>query len=78
MTTRAIVNRILNDGTTSDNNYYKFHEVVHYYFKESLPEIQKKFPIKDNVICNSVWIDFNNRLEVSWDTVEFLLINTNL
>ena len=33
MTTRAIVNRLLNDGTISDNNYYKFHEVVHYYFR---------------------------------------------
>ena len=78
MTTRAIVNRLLNDGTISDNNYYKFHEAVHYYFKESLPYIEKKFPIKDDVICNSVWIDFNNRLEVSWFNVEFLLINTNL
>ena len=33
MSTRATVNRLLNDGTISDNNYYKFHEAVHYYFR---------------------------------------------
>ena len=54
MTTRAIVNRLLNDGTISDNNYCKFHEAVHYYFKESLFYIQKTFPTNDDVICNSV------------------------
>ena len=73
MTTRAIANRLLNNGTISDNNYYKFHEAVPYYFKESLSYIQKKFPINDDVICNSVWIDFNKCLEVSWDNVEFFV-----
>ena len=67
MTTRAIVNRLLNDGTISDNNYYKFHEAVHYYFRESLYCTQKKFPINDDVICNSVW------MEVPWDNVEFFV-----
>ena len=46
---------------------------MQYYFKESLSYIQKKFPINDDVICNSVWIDFNKRLEVSWDNVEFFV-----
>ena len=50
MSTRATINRLLNDGTISDNNYYKFHEAVHYYFKESLSYIQETFPIND-VIC---------------------------
>ena len=71
--TRAIVNRLLNDGAISDNNYYKFYEAVHYYFKESLSYIQKKFPINDDLICNSVLIDFNKRSEVSWDNVEFFV-----
>ena len=67
MTTAAIVNRLLNDGTSSDNNYYKFHEAVHYYY------IQKKCPINDGVVCNSVWIDFNKRSEVSWDNAEIFV-----
>ena len=72
MSTRATVNRLLNDGTISDNNYYKFHEAVHYYFKESLSYIQETFPIND-VICVSVWIDFSKRWEVLWDNVEFFV-----
>ena len=73
MSTRATVNRLLNDGTISDNNYYKFHKAVHYYFKESLSYIQKKFPMNDDVICNSVWTDFNKGSEVSWDNVELFV-----
>ena len=73
MTTRAIVNRLLNHGTISDNNYYKSHEAVHYYFTECLSYTQKKVPINDDAICNSVWIDFNKCLEVSWDNVEFFV-----
>ena len=46
---------------------------MNYYFKESLSYIQKKFPINDDVICNSVWVDFNERSEVSWNSVEFFV-----
>ena len=45
MPTRAVINRLLKDGPVSDNNYYLFHEAVHYYFKESFSYIEKKFLI---------------------------------
>ena len=45
MTARAIINRLLNDEPVSDNNYYFFHEAVHYYLKESFSYIEKKFLI---------------------------------
>ena len=54
VTTRTIIDRLLNDDTISDNNYYKFHEAVDYYFKKIFSCIQKKFPINGDVICNSV------------------------
>ena len=43
MTTRAIIKRLSDDGPISDSNYYKFHEVAHYYFKESLSYIQNTY-----------------------------------
>ena len=43
MTTRAILKRLSDDGPISDSNYYKFHEVAHYYYKEFLSYIQNTY-----------------------------------
>lgn len=68
--TRMTLNRLLNQGDISDAQYNKFHDAVHFYFKESLDYIKTKFPIKDDTICNSVWIDVTRRSDVSWENVE--------
>ena len=48
-----------------------FHQSAHEYYKHSLKYIQQKFPIEDEVICNSVWIDVENRVNVKWENVQF-------
>ena len=53
--------------------YDGFHEGAHFYFRDALLYIRKKFPINNEVICNSTWVDVVKRLEASWDNVEFFL-----
>ena len=67
------LNRLLNDGSITEYEYNKLHEATHYYFKNALEYIPKKFPIDDELICNSVWIDVVRRDKAKWDNVHFFL-----
>ena len=60
-TTKATLNRLLNEGDISQHEYDNFHTGAHLYFKDALQYIQSKFPIKNEVICNSVWVDVEKR-----------------
>ena len=73
MTTRATLNRLLSQGDISDDDFKKFHAAVHSYFRDSLTYIKTKFPINDETISNSVWIDVTQRSEVSWENVQYFV-----
>jgi hypothetical protein len=51
----------------------KVHYGALHYFKDALKYILEKFPISNEVICNSIWIDVEKRLQAKWENVEFLL-----
>ena len=63
MTTRATIYRLLNYGAISDNNHYKFYEIVHYYVKESLSYIQKNYSLVTQCVMRitSFSINTSNR-----------------
>ena len=62
---------LLNEGTISEAQFETFHTGGQSYFKKALQYIQNKFPLKDEVICNSVWIDVEKRLDSKWESVHF-------
>ena len=70
-TTKFMLNRLLNEGTISEAQFETFHTGAQSYFKKVLQYIQNKFPLKDEVICNSVWIDVEKRLDSKWESVHF-------
>ena len=43
------------------------------HFKESLRYIQNKFPLNNETICNSVWVDVIKRNVAEWENVDFFL-----
>ena len=72
-TTKFTLNRLRNDGSISENDYMKVHYGALHYFKDALKYILEKFPISNEVICNSIWIDVEKRLQAEWENVEFFL-----
>ena len=72
-TTKAKLNRFLNEGYIIQDQYNRFHEDSQCYFRDALAIIQEKFPITNEVICNSVWIDVVKRHETNWNNVQYFL-----
>ncbi len=72
-TTKFTLNRLCNNGTISENEYLKVHQGAFHYFKDALKYILQKFPISNEVICNSIWIDVEKRLQTKWENLEFFL-----
>ena len=72
-TTKATMNRLLNNGDITQATYDQFHKGVQVYYKDALDYIQRKFPISDPVICNSRWVDVLQRDKAEWNQVEFFI-----
>ena len=73
-TTKATLNRLLSKGDISQHKYDSFHTGAHLYYKDALQYIQNKFPIKNEVIHNSVWVDVEKRDKTTWSNIEFFLL----
>ena len=73
-TTKAILNRLLSEVDISQHKYDSFHTGAHLYFKDALQYIQNKFPIKNEVIHNSVLVDVEKRDKATWPNIEFFLL----
>ena len=73
-TTKATLNRLLNEGDISQHEYDNFYTRAHLYFKDALQYIQSKFPIKNEVICNSVWVDVEKRDQATSSNIDFFLL----
>ena len=70
-TTKFTLHRLLNSGSITESQFVTFHQSAHEYYKQTLQYIQQKVPIEDEVICNSVWIDVENRINAKWENVQF-------
>jgi len=70
-TTKHTLNKLLNEGHISDAQYNKFFLAAHCYFKSSLAYILGKFPLKEELIENAVWINVPQRIEAEWKNVEY-------
>ena len=73
-TTKATLNRLLSKGDISQHKFDSFHTGAHLYYKDVLQYIQNKFPIKNEVIHNSVWVDVEKRDKTTWSNTEFFLL----
>ena len=69
--TKPTLTRLLNEGDITETLFRKFYAAAHSYFKSSLSYILKKFPLKDELIRNAVWIDVSQRIMVEWKCVQY-------
>ena len=75
MTMRATLNRLLENGNISSEEFGKVYNAAHHYFRDSY--IQEKFPITHDVISNLgsnlIWVDVIQRCEASWENVQVFI-----
>ena len=69
--TKHTLNKLLNEGDITEAKYNKFFYAAHCYFKSSLAYILKKFPLREELIQNAVWINVPQRIEAEWQNREF-------
>lgn len=72
-TTKMKLQKLLNDGDISERDYAAVFSAAQAYFKTALNYILTKFPVSDEVIMHSRWIDVQNRIKSEWESVEFFL-----
>ena len=65
--------KLLNDGDISQTDYSAVFHAAQAYFKTALNYILTKFPLSNEVIMHSRWIDIQNRINSAWECVEFFL-----
>lgn len=70
-TTKHTLNKLLNEGDITETNYNKFFCAAHCYFKSSLAYILGKFPLREELIQNAIWINILQRNEAVWQNVEY-------
>ena len=66
-------NALLKEGDITQDQYSTFHKGAQCYLRDALAYIQEEFPITNEVICNSVWIDVVKRHGTNWNNVEYFL-----
>ena len=69
--TKPTLDRLLNEGDIAELLYQRYHTAAHCYFERSLDYILRKFPLKDDLIKNAVWIDVPNRIGHQWENVQY-------
>lgn len=72
-TTKCTLNKLLNDGTITERDETKFYKAAFSYFQSALEYVKTKFPLENDVISNSMWIDVSKRLSSSWEHVQFFV-----
>ena len=70
--TKNMLKKLLDQDDILQKQYKEFHDTTHYYFKSTLEYIQKKFPLDDPLICNSVWVNVLDRANTKWEHVQYL------
>ena len=73
MPIRATLNRLLENGNISPEEFNEVYNTIHHDFRELFKHIQELFPASHDVVSKSVWIEVIQRSEVSWENVQFFL-----
>ena len=71
--TKFKLQKLLNDGDVSERDYSAVFDAAQAYFKTAFNYILTKFPVSNEVIMHSRWIDVQNRITSTWESVEFFL-----
>ncbi|XP_063053561.1 zinc finger BED domain-containing protein 5-like [Engraulis encrasicolus] len=70
-TTRCTLNRLVEDGCVSPEAVKKFHGGARNFFRRSVEYARAKLPLNDEVLRNSKFVDFNQKMDMSVECVQY-------
>ena len=68
--TKQTINRLLDEGDISVNQQTTFYNGTRAFFIRATEYLLKWFPLKDELLINATWLDFENRQQKSFSCVE--------
>lgn len=71
--TRQLLRRLLDSGDISSSQASNFHLSVREFFVHTTAYLLKWAPFSDELIKHATWIDYNQRLDSSFTSVEFFV-----
>ena len=70
-TTKPMLKKLLSEGDIREAKNNKFFYAAHCNFKSSLVYILRKFPLREELIQNAVWINVPQCIKDKWQNVEY-------
>jgi hypothetical protein len=71
--TQQRIHRLLEDGSISDREVLIFYCAVRKFYECTVEYLKKWFPLKEPLLKHTSWINFDNRHNVSFNSVDFFL-----
>ena len=72
--TKQTVNRLLAEGDISAHKLSTFYNATRAFFIRATEYLLKWCPLKDELLINATWLDFENRLQKSFPCVEYFVL----
>ena len=71
--TKQEVNKLLHNGVISAHQHSSFYTGVRRFFESVTSYLLKWCPLKDDLLLNATWIDFKQRLNSTFSSVEYFI-----
>ena len=71
--TKQEVNKLLHNGDISAHQHSSFYTGVRRFFESVTSYLLKWCPLKDDLLLNATWIDFKQRLNSTFSSVEYFI-----
>lgn len=71
--TKFTLQRLINQGEISETAYTRFSAAAREYFKAAFQYVLSKFPINDELLKHTRWINVQKRSQAKWENVEYFL-----
>ena len=73
--TKQTIQRLLNEGDISTQQYSLFFRAVKAFLVRATEYLLKWCPLEDELLTHSTWLDFENRLEKSFLSVQYFVLH---
>ena len=73
ITTRQLLNKLENDGAISPSQVMVFYVAVRSFYCTAAKYVKENLPLKDAVLKNACFVDFEQRSTAEFSQVEFFV-----
>ena len=71
--TKQKLQKLLDDGDISEHKYATFYKAARIFFEKATSYLLKWCPLREELLINATWIDFTQRLQSTFSSVEYFI-----